>query len=78
MIKPKQKWVFTYDKKRGKILTYGFSNIILEENWTYLNYSCKSFKAFKRYLRKNPQLKNKGQIILGSKYIGYSIYANWK
>lgn len=38
---------------------------------------CKSFKAFKRHLRKHPELKDVGEVILVSRFIGYNITAKW-
>jgi hypothetical protein len=39
---------------------------------------CRSFKAFKRHLRKHPELKEAGEIVLSSRYIGHNITAVWK
>ena len=36
----------------------------------------KSFKAFKRFLRKHPELIG-SEVILVSRYIGHNIKANW-
>ena len=40
------------------------------------HYHCKTFKAFKRHLRKHPELNNQ-TVILVSKFIGYDIAAIW-
>lgn len=46
-------------------------------------YSCcthapvRSFKAFKRHLRKHPELKKVEEVILVSRFIGYNIKARW-
>jgi predicted metalloendopeptidase len=38
---------------------------------------CRSFKAFKRHLRKHPELQQLDEVILVSRYIGYNIKAKW-
>ena len=38
---------------------------------------CKTLKAFKRHLRKHPELKGQ-EVILCSRYVGYDITANWE
>ena len=38
---------------------------------------CRSFKAFKRHLRKHPELRDAGEVTLVSRFIGYSITAKW-
>jgi hypothetical protein len=37
----------------------------------------RSFKAFKRHLRKHPELKKVEEVILVSRFIGYNIKARW-
>lgn len=39
--------------------------------------SCRSFKAFKRHLRKHPELQQLDEVILVSRYRGYDIIAKW-
>lgn len=38
---------------------------------------CRSFKAFKRHLRRHPILQQIGFVRLVHKYVGYSIEATW-
>lgn len=56
--------------------------LIWDECMKYGIYSntapCHSFKAFKRHLRKHPELKEVGKIVLSSRYIGHNITAVWK
>jgi hypothetical protein len=40
-------------------------------------YYCRSFKAFKRHLRKHPELKECGEITLVSRFMGYDVKARW-
>lgn len=37
----------------------------------------RSFKAFKRHLRKHPELKQVEEVVLVSKFVGYNITARW-
>ena len=39
--------------------------------------SCRSFKAFKRHLRKHPELKAADEVIFVSQFVGYDIRAKW-
>lgn len=39
--------------------------------------SCRSFKAFKRHLRKHPELKQVEEVVLVSRFVGYNITARW-
>ena len=60
----KKKWM-SYEE----CIKYGsFSNIA----------PCRSYKAFKRHLRKHPELKEFGEVVLFSRYVGYNITAVWK
>ena len=36
-----------------------------------------SFKAFKRHLRKHPELKLVEEVVLVSRFVGYNIKARW-
>ena len=38
----------------------------------------RSFKAFKRHLRKHPELIACGEVVLVSRYVGHNITAIWK
>lgn len=38
---------------------------------------CRSFKAFKRHLRRHPILQQTGSVMLVHRYVGYSIEATW-
>lgn len=38
---------------------------------------CRSFKAFKRHLRKHPELNGVKEVVLTSRYQGYNITAYW-
>ena len=38
----------------------------------------RSFKAFKRHLRKHPELRSCGEVVLQSRYVGHSIKAYWR
>lgn len=40
--------------------------------------TCRSFKAFKRHLRRHPILQQIGFVRLVHKYVGYSIEATWR
>ena len=64
-----------WSEKKRKWMSY-------EECINYGSFSntarCRSFKAFKRHLRKHPELKEAGEIVLSSRYVGYSITAVWK
>ena len=37
----------------------------------------RSFKAFKRHLRKHPELKQVEEVVLVSRFVGYNITARW-
>jgi len=39
--------------------------------------NCRSFKAFKRHLRKNPELQECCPVVLVSRFMGHSIIARW-
>ena len=42
------------------------------------NYAtCRSFKAFKRHLRKHPELRKASEVHLRSRYVDYNIVAKW-
>lgn len=41
------------------------------------NATCRSFKAFKRHLRKHPELKTVDEVVLTSRFIGHNITARW-
>jgi hypothetical protein len=38
---------------------------------------CRSFKAFKRHLRKNPELQECSPVVLVSRFMGHSVIARW-
>lgn len=38
---------------------------------------CDSFKAFKRHLRKHPELRKLDEVVLVSRFKGYDIRARW-
>ena len=40
--------------------------------------SVSSFKAFKRHLRKHPELQECKEVVLVSRYVGYNIRAFWR
>ncbi len=46
-----------------------------EGEWEYAcsDMDCKTFRAFKRFLRKNPQFKGKCRLV--SRYVNHNIYA---
>lgn len=59
-----QKWMTTED--------------IPEDHGGYSShYICRSFKAFKRHLRKHPELRNADEVVLTSRYDGHDIHARW-
>jgi hypothetical protein len=39
--------------------------------------NCRSFKAFKRHLRKHPELQECFPVVLVSRFVGHSIIARW-
>ena len=39
--------------------------------------TCSSFKAFKRHLRKHPELQECGEVVLQSRFMGHNIIAKW-
>ena len=39
--------------------------------------NCRSFKAFKRHLRKNPELQECSPVVLVSRFADHSIIARW-
>lgn len=42
------------------------------------NYAtCRSFKAFKRHLRKHPELRKASEVHLRSRFVDYNIVAKW-
>lgn len=46
-------------------------------SWSSNCAPCRSFKAFKRHLRKHPELQQLDEVILVSRYKGYDIKAKW-
>lgn len=36
---------------------------------------CRTFKAFKRHLRKHPELSASDKVVLVNRYVGYNIFA---
>lgn len=46
-------------------------------SWASNGCLCHSFKAFKRHLRKHPELRQLDEVILVSRYRGYDISARW-
>ena len=38
---------------------------------------CRSFKAFKRHLRKHPELQECSPVVLVSRFVGHCIIASW-
>ena len=58
-----KKWLPVDDIEREQ----GFSNTA----------NCRSFKAFKRHLRKNPELQECGEVVLQSRFMGHNIIARW-
>lgn len=42
------------------------------------HYHCKSFKAFKRHLRKHPELQGNDEVIWVSRYFGHDVVARYE